>query len=97
MNARVQSMRASRKRILRNERNAFFALLGFSLALLVMPLPYLQVAASSDTARFERIDRNGDGFLDRAEARRVRRLAGDFDRIDRDRDARLDRVEFARW
>ena len=90
-------MRASRKRTLRNERNAFFALLGFALALLLMPLPYIDVAASSDAPLFERIDRNQDGYLDRAEARRVRRLAAAFDRIDRDQDARVDRVEFARW
>jgi hypothetical protein len=43
-------MQASRKSTLRNERNAFFALLGFAIAALVLPLPYLTVAASPKAA-----------------------------------------------
>ena len=90
-------MRATQKQILRHERNAFFALLGFSIAMLTLPLPYMNVTASPEAPLFERIDRNRDGYLDRSEARHVRRLASDFDRVDLDRNARLDRVEFARW
>lgn len=90
-------MRANRKQFLRNERNACFALLGFSIAMLALPLPYMHVTASPEAPLFERLDRNRDGYLDRSEARQVRRLDADFDRVDLDRDARLDRVEFARW
>jgi hypothetical protein len=61
-------MRASRKSTLRNERNAFFALLGFAIAALVLPLPYLSVTASPKAAPvFDLVDRNRDGRLDRVE------------------------------
>jgi hypothetical protein len=61
-------MQVSRKSTLRNERNAFFALLGFAIAALVLPLPYLSVAASTKaTPVFDLVDRNHDGRLGRVE------------------------------
>jgi hypothetical protein len=91
-------MRACRKSRIRHERNAFFALLGFSLAVLLLPLPYITVTASPKaTPVFELVDRNRDGYIDRREADVVPGLAADFDKMDRNADGRLDRVEFARW
>ena len=91
-------MRASRKSRIRNERNALFALLGFSLAALLLPLPYMTVTASPKaTPVFELVDRNRDGYIDRREADVVPGLLADFDKMDRNADGRLDRVEFARW
>jgi hypothetical protein len=98
-------MRASRKSRIRNERNAFFALLGFSIAALVMPLPYMTVTASPKatpaspraTPVFDLVDRNRDGYVDRKEAEAVPGLVATFDKMDRNADGRLDRVEFARW
>jgi Ca2+-binding EF-hand superfamily protein len=94
-------MQATRK--IRNERNAFFALLGFSLAALVLPLPYMSVTAMNviDASRavpvFELVDRNRDGYVDRKEALAVPGLTESFDSVDSNHDGRLDRVEFARW
>ncbi|HKQ28225.1 MAG TPA: EF-hand domain-containing protein [Burkholderiales bacterium] len=104
-------MQASRK--IRNARNAFFGLLGFSLAALLLPLPYMNVTASpsarvvtespsasagsSAVPVFDLVDRNRDGFIDRKEAQAVPGLPETFDNMDRNHDGRLDRVEFARW
>jgi hypothetical protein len=95
-------MQVTRK--IRNERNAFFALLGFSLAALLLPLPYMKVTASPGASAgssvvpvFDLVDRNRDGYIDRKEARAVPGLAESFDSMDSNRDGRLDRVEFARW
>lgn len=91
-------MRASRISTLRNERNAFFALLGVAIAALVLPLPYMSVTASPNAMPvFDRVDRNRDGSVDRREARQVSGLPAQFEKMDRNRDGRLDRVEFARW
>jgi hypothetical protein len=91
-------------RTIRNERNAFFALLGFSLAALLLPLPYMRVTASAGASAgssvvlvFDLVDRNRDGYVDRKEAQAVPGLAESFERMDSNRDGRLDRVEFARW
>ena len=91
-------MRVSQKSRIRNHRNAFFALLGFSLAALLLPLPYMTVTASPRaTPVFDLVDRNRDGYVDRKEAAAAPGLAANFDRMDRNGDGRLDRVEFARW
>jgi hypothetical protein len=91
-------MRVSRTFNVRNERNAFFALLGFALAAMLLPLPYMNVTASPrGEPVFEQLDRNGDGYVDRKEAAAARGLPAGFERLDRNGDARLDRVEFARW
>jgi hypothetical protein len=99
-------MQATRK--IRNERNAFFALLGFSLAALLLPLPYMNVTApataspgasagSTAVPVFDLVDRNRDGYIDRKEAQAVPGLPEGFDTMDRNGDGRLDRLEFARW
>lgn len=87
-------MRVSRKSNLRNERNALFALLGFAVVALVMPLPYMKATATGNAAAqpltFERLDRNKDGYLDRSEA-----PIGAMP--DLNGDGRIDRLEFGRW
>jgi EF hand len=95
-------MQATRK--IRNQRNAFFAFLGFSLAALLLPLPYMKVTASpaasagsSAVPVFDLVDRNRDGYIDRKEAQAVPGLSERFDNMDRNHDGRLDRLEFARW
>lgn len=99
-------MQVTRK--IRNQRNAFFALLGFSLAALLLPLPYMKVTASVIAAKgasagssavpvFDLVDRNRDGYIDRKEAQAVPGLPERFDSMDNDSDGRLDRLEFARW
>ena len=97
-------MQASRK--IRNQRNAFFALLGFSLAALLLPLPYMNVPATASPGAsagstavpvFDLVDRNRDGYIDRKEAQAVPGLPESFDTRDRNGDGRLDRLEFARW
>jgi hypothetical protein len=95
-------MPATRK--IRNQRNAFFGLLGFSLAALLLPLPYLNVAASTAASAgssavpvFDLVDRNRDGYIDRKEAQAVPGLPESFNSMDRNGDGRLDRLEFARW
>ena len=79
-------------------RNAFFVFLGFSIAMLLLPLPYLTAkAAPSVTPVFALVDRNRDGWVDADEAKAVPGLAEHFEELDRNGDGRLDRVEFARW
>jgi hypothetical protein len=92
-------MRVSRHSRNRNERNAFFALLGFALAAALMPLPYMSVVTASPAAApaFDAVDRNRDESIDLREAKAVRGLREGFDAMDRNGDGRLDRVEFARW
>ena len=91
-------MRAPRKSSLRPQRNAFFALLGFAIAALLLPLPYMAVTASPKVMPlFDVVDRNGDGYLDGKEVRQVAGLPAQFEKMDHNRDGRLDRVEFARW
>jgi hypothetical protein len=84
--------------MVRKERNVFSAVLGFSLAALLLPLPYMTVTASTEaTPVFELVDRNRDGYVDRKEAAAVPGLAASFESMDRNGDGRLDRVEYARW
>jgi hypothetical protein len=45
---------------------------------------------------FERLDRNRDGYVDRAEALALPELDRVFNEADRRSDGRLDKVEFAR-
>jgi Ca2+-binding EF-hand superfamily protein len=45
---------------------------------------------------FERLDRNHDGYVDRAEALALPELDVVFNEADRRSDGRLDKVEFAR-
>ena len=70
----------------------------FVALLAAMPLATLSAAArASATPVFELVDRNKDGFLDRAEAKTVPGLPERFDSVDTNGDGKLDRVEFARW
>ena len=70
-----------------------------SVALLAaMPLATLSAATRMPvTPVFELVDRNKDGFVDRAEAKAVPGLAERFEAVDTNGDGKLDRVEFARW
>jgi hypothetical protein len=45
---------------------------------------------------FERLDRNGDGFLGKFESAALPGLSAVFELADGNRDGRLDKVEFAR-
>lgn len=53
----------------------------------------LAIAQTTTKAPQERVDANGDGVIDRAEAARFPRLAARFDQIDVNKDGRLDAGE----
>ncbi len=61
----------------------------------------LAVAADApppaDTPARAKLDTNGDGFIDRAEAAKAPRLAGQFDTLDANKDGKLSRDELPRW
>ncbi len=70
----------------------------FAALLAAMPLATLSASGRvSATPVFELVDRNKDGFVDRAEAKAVPGLAERFESVDANGDGKLDRVEFARW
>ena len=46
---------------------------------------------------FSRMDANGDGFIDKDEARTNPDLAAKFNKVDSNKDKRLDEGEFARF
>ena len=93
---------------LRQERNVFLLFLGAVFVSLMSALPI--VTASMPRARyataehqrpaaqltFEQLDRNHDGFVDRAEALAQPGLDAVFNAADRRPDGRLDKVEYAR-
>ena len=92
---------------LRQERTVFLLYLGAVFVSLMSALPI--VTASLGTQRFavaqpdapreftfEELDRNRDGYVDRAEAGAQPGLNAVFDRADRHPDGRLDKVEFAK-
>jgi hypothetical protein len=80
---------------LRRDRAVFLLVITALLVAVLGALPFATVRAAAGFAEptFERLDRNRDGFVDRAEGARV----GSFGALDANADGRLDRVEFARW
>jgi sporulation protein YlmC with PRC-barrel domain len=54
-----------------------------------------QMGASGQAPSFQQLDRDRNGFLDRAEIRRSRDLDRDWSRLDLDGDGRVSRQEFA--
>lgn len=69
--------------------NILFATLALALASAGTAAAAQQAAAPDKPARHMKLDANGDGAIDRAEAAASPRLAERFDRIDRDKDGRL--------
>ena len=53
-------------------------------------------AAPARRAR-AKLDTNGDGVIDRAEAAKAPRLAAQFDTLDKNKDGKLSRDELPRW
>lgn len=92
-------MRFSMPARLRRDRTAFVLVVALLLIALLAALPLAVRAASQFPATpvFELVDRNRDGFVERAEAASVPGLGENFAKLDRNYDGRLDRVEFARW
>ena len=89
---------------LQRARSAFALLIGASLVLLLAGIPLArqvaerQQAAAGSTAptrSFEQLDRNGDGWLDLAEALKLPGLSVVFERADANGDSRLSKVEYA--
>jgi hypothetical protein len=79
--------------MLRLDRTVFLLVVTSLLTALLGALPLATVRAAAAVPTFHHLDRNGDGFLDRKEARALR----DFARLDANADGRVDQVEFARW
>lgn len=95
---------------LRQERTVFLLFLGALFVSLMSALPILtatlpaarfvqtqaaSAAGASGPATFEQLDRNHDGYVDRAEAAALPGLERVFNRADRRPDGRLDKVEYA--
>ena len=96
---------------LRHERINFLLYLGVVYMALMCALPIVTASLSMQRARmgslplqaqapqaptFERLDRNRDGYVDRAEALALPELDRVFNEADHRSDGRLDKVEFAR-
>lgn len=90
---------------LRHERTNFLLFMGAAYMALICGLPIVTATLSLQRAHmaqvpqpptFERLDRNHDGYVDRAEALALPELDRVFNEADRRSDGRLDKVEFAR-
>ena len=90
---------------LRQERNVFLLFLGAvfvslmsALPIVTASIPHARYAALEQRAAqmtFEQLDRNHDGYVDRAEALAQPGLDAVFNEADRRPDGRLDKVEYA--
>jgi len=95
---------------LRQERNVFLLFLAAVFVSLMSALPIVtatlpsvryaqaeqQSAAMTSVTTFEQLDRNRDGYVDRAEALALPGLDRVFNEADRRPDGRLDKVEYAK-
>jgi hypothetical protein len=92
---------------LRQERNVFllflaavFVSLTSALPIITATLPNVRYAKAEQrtaaVATFEQLDRNRDGYVDRAEALALPGLDRVFNQADRRPDGRLDKVEYAK-
>ena len=90
---------------LRQERTHFLLFLGAAYTALMCALPIVTaglstqrqgVAPVAQQPTFEQLDRNRDGYVDRAEALALPALDIVFNEADHRSDGRLDKVEFAR-
>jgi hypothetical protein len=91
---------------LRQERINFLLFLGAAYMSLMCALPIVTASLSlhypnapvalHQPTTFEQLDRNRDGYVDRAEALELAGLDRVFTEADRRSDGRLDKVEFAR-
>jgi hypothetical protein len=92
---------------LRQERNVFllflaavFVSLTSALPIITATLPNARYAQAEQrtaaVATFEQLDRNRDGYVDRAEALALPGLDRVFNEADRRPDGRLDKVEYAK-
>jgi len=91
---------------LRQERNVFLLFLAAVFVSLMSALPivtatlpsvrYAQTEQPPTVVTFESLDRNRDGYVDRAEALALPGLDRVFNAADRRPDGRLDKVEYAK-
>ena len=92
---------------LRQERTVFLLYLGAVFISLMSALPIVTASLSAQRymvaqpaapreLTFEQLDRNRDGYVDRAESEAQPGLSAVFDRADRHPDGRLDKVEFGK-
>jgi hypothetical protein len=77
------------------------AAIAFALAGVACALPQAYAAGEGDaqpaarpSEKFRKLDRNGDGFLDKGEVRHIRGYTDAFDQADGNRDGKLDPSEF---
>jgi len=77
------------------------AAIAFALAGVASALPQAYAAGEGDarptaqpSEKFRKLDRNGDGFLDKGEVRHIRGYTDAFDQADENRDGKLDPSEF---
>lgn len=68
-------------------------LLAVAVAAMASTLAVAQTAAPAGARAGTRIDANGDGSIDRAEAARMPRLAAKFDQLDTNKDGKLSAAE----
>jgi len=91
---------------LRQQRSTFLLFMGAICVSLMAALPiatarlsvarYAMSAPNGGQPRFEQLDRNRDGYVDRREAAALPGLDAVFDHADRRARGKLDKVEYAR-